>query len=46
METKDPLEEILEKFKDFPSKFFPDDLPFTQEEYFGHIEWDKMKYFQ
>jgi hypothetical protein len=45
-EIEDPLEEFPKKFKESPPEFFPDDLPFTQEEYFDDIVWPKREDYQ
>jgi hypothetical protein len=39
-------EEIPEVVKESLPYFFPDDLPFTQEEDFDAIEWPKKEYYQ
>jgi hypothetical protein len=45
-ENDDPLEEFLEEFMDSPPEFFPDDLPFTQEDDIDDIVWPKREDYQ
>ena len=41
-----PLREFPEKLKESPLDFCPNDLPFTQEEYFDDILWPEREYYQ
>jgi hypothetical protein len=41
-ETEEPPEVVKESLLDF----FPDDFPFTKEEYFDAIDWPKKEYYQ